>query len=157
MVLNRRLGQKLRVMGQWSASDRALLFTTFVLMTSIRLGLWLLPFQALLHRLQQVKQRFTRRSDSQQITISSIIWAVHVVGRYLAPGSKCLARALTTQMLLEWQGHSGELQIGVAKSETGLLEAHAWIEVQGQVVIGNLSDLARYQPMPQLSGRNLSY
>jgi Transglutaminase-like superfamily len=157
MLLSRWVWQKVRVMGRWSMSDRALLIKAFVVLTGVRIGLWLLPFQTLLHRLQQVRQIAAQQSASQQISVSRLIWAVNVVSRYLAPGSKCLARALTTQLILAWHGHSGELRIGVAKSEAGLLEAHAWVEVQKQVVIGHLSDLARYQPMPNLSEQKISY
>ena len=66
-------------------------------------------------------------------------------------GALCLARALTAQVLLEQQGCWPVLHIGVAKSEKGELQAHAWLEIDGQVVIGGLSDLARYQPLTTLS------
>ena len=43
-------------------------------------------------------------------------------------GAKCLAKALTTQVLMERRGHQCEFKLGVAKNEQGELEAHAWIE-----------------------------
>jgi hypothetical protein len=70
-------------------------------------------------------------------------------------GAKCLARALTTQVLLNRQGYLPDLRIGVAKATAGQLEAHAWIEYQGQVVMGHLNDLARYLPLPSLEGVKL--
>jgi hypothetical protein len=154
-----KLAHQWRVMRQWSGRDRLLLFITFVLLTGIRLGLWLLPFQTLLRRLQQLSRlafretnRETNRETEQSaISISSIIWAVNVISRYLAPNSKCLARALATQMLLEWQGHEGQFRIGVAKAESGQLEAHAWVEIGDRVAMGNLPDLSRYQPLPNLN------
>jgi hypothetical protein len=43
-----------------------------------------------------------------------------------------------------------KLVIGVAKNQFQELEAHAWIEVQGRVVIGQLHDLERFTPLPTL-------
>ncbi len=47
----------------------------------------------------------------------------------------CLAEALVVWSLLRRRGIDGDLQIGVRRSETGV-EAHAWVAVQGQTVIG---------------------
>jgi hypothetical protein len=49
------------------------------------------------------------------------------------------------QILLQQQGYPASLQIGVAKGRDGQLEAHAWVESQGQVVIGNLENLAHFK------------
>jgi hypothetical protein len=53
--------------------------------------------------------------------------------------------------LLNWYGYASELRIGVAKGEQGELEAHAWVEYQGKVIIGGLSTLSRYVPLPSLN------
>jgi hypothetical protein len=42
------------------------------------------------------------------------------------------------------------LRIGVAKGEAGKLEAHAWVESQGRIVIGGLRDLPYFTPLPPL-------
>jgi hypothetical protein len=127
------------------------ILTTFILLATIRLGLWLLPFQTLLQGLEKLgKSESLSLSISSSLSISRIIWMVNVSSRYL-PGVKCLARALTTQVLLNRYGYSSELQIGVAKSEQGELEAHAWVEYQGKVIIGGLSTLSRFVPLPRLN------
>lgn len=85
------------------------------------------------------------------VTVGKIIWTVNAASRYM-PGVKCLARALTTQVIMSRHGLSGQLRIGVAKTERGKLEAHAWVEYQGRVAIGNLQDLSRFIPLPSLEG-----
>jgi hypothetical protein len=70
-------------------------------------------------------------------------------------GAKCLARALVCQVLMARRGYSPELRIGVAKSQEGTLEAHAWIESQGQVVIGDLKELPRFTQLPSLPGNKI--
>ena len=57
-------------------------------------------------------------------------------------------------MLLGWRGHPTHLRIGVAHSATGQLQAHAWIESEGKIVVGDLADLARYRPLP-MEGKEL--
>lgn len=136
-------------------SDRQLLVTTFVLLAAIRLGLWLLPFptwRRLLARFMQVKANL---QQAEAISISQIVWAVSIASRYMPGGVKCLARALVTQVLLNWHGHAAQLRLGVAKGEEGRLEAHAWVESQGQIVIGALSNLSNFTPLPSFGGSRL--
>ena len=132
--------------------DRQLLLITFTLLGAIRLGLWLLPFptwRRLLARVMQPKSEF---QQADPVSISHVVWAVSVASRYMPGGVKCLARALATQVLLSRHGHPADLHLGVAKGEGGQLEAHAWVESQGQVVIGALSNLSRFTPLPAFGG-----
>nr|WP_039752878.1 lasso peptide biosynthesis B2 protein [Hassalia byssoidea] len=135
------------------AGDRHLLIMTLILLATIRLGLWLMPFRTLLKLIAKI----SRQSDRPQVTqvsVGKISWAVKAVSRYM-PGVKCLARALTTQVVMSRYGYSCELRIGVAKGEKGILEAHAWIEHEGLIVMGYLADLSRFIPLPSLEGVKL--
>uniref|UniRef100_A0A0C1NFF0 Microcin J25-processing protein McjB C-terminal domain-containing protein n=1 Tax=Tolypothrix bouteillei VB521301 TaxID=1479485 RepID=A0A0C1NFF0_9CYAN len=140
-----------------SGSDRSLLAITVILLGTIRMGLWLLEFRVLLKLLNKIGQSnfliFT--SPSSSVSVSKIIWAVNVASRYMPYGVKCLARALTAWVLMSRYGYSSELRIGVAKDTAGRLEAHAWIEYEGRVAIGNLIDLSRFTPLPSLQGVKL--
>jgi hypothetical protein len=51
---------------------------------------------------------------------------------------------LATKVLLGQCGRAAQLRIGIARSGEGQLEAHAWIESEDKVVIGNVKDLSRY-------------
>ncbi|RAM51547.1 MAG: lasso peptide biosynthesis B2 protein [Hapalosiphonaceae cyanobacterium JJU2] len=135
---------------RFEAGDRHLLIMTLILLAAMRLGLWLLPFRTLLKLLP----RISGSQVTQQVSVDKISWAVKTVSRYI-PGVKCLARALTTQVLMNRNGHSCELRIGVAKGEKGILEAHAWIEHEGLIVMGYLADLSRFMPLPSLEGLKL--
>ena len=129
-----------------------LLFVTFLLLGAIRLGLWLLEFRILLKVLNKLS---TIKFPFPYTSLRKIIWAVNVATRYSPGGAKCLARALTTQILMNRSSYSPELCIGVARSESGEFEAHAWIKYQGYVVIGHLPDLPRYIQLPSLEGIKL--
>jgi hypothetical protein len=54
---------------------------------------------------------------------------------------------MVTHMMFAEHRYSSELKIGVAKNKDGKLDAHAWVESQGQVLIGNLHDLSRFEPL----------
>jgi len=115
----------------------------------------LLPFRILLKILRKSNQVISQTQNTHQVDLGKIVWAVNIATRYTPGGAKCLARALTTQVLMNSYGDLVELRIGVAKGDGGKLEAHAWVEYQGRVAIGYLSDLSRYIPLPSLEGVRL--
>jgi hypothetical protein len=68
------------------------------------------------------------------------------ISSYYMP-ALCLARALTTKVLMNQQGYTPQLRIGVTKGQAGKLEAHAWVDYQGQVVMGNLPNLSQFNAL----------
>lgn len=60
------------------------------------------------------------------------------------PKATCLTQALSVGILLRHSGQPSELKIGVRKDDAGGFRAHAWVEVQGKVVIGQLPGLDRF-------------
>jgi Transglutaminase-like superfamily len=138
-------------------SDRGTLLLTYLLLTLVRLGLLLLPFERLWKGLvklgqPQLSAATVLKTDvkTEAQTVRQAIWAVNLSARFSPGGAKCLARALTTKVLLDRRQCSSNFKIGVAKNEQGQLEAHAWIEVQNQVVMGQVDKLDQYTPMPSL-------
>lgn len=125
--------------------DRALFLISWLLLNGIRIGLWLLPFKVLQARLHQLGERIFH--PSSQATLGRLVRAVNLGSRYSPGKVKCLARALAIQVLMTWYSYDSNLRIGVAKPTHGGLEAHAWVEHQGKVVMGYLPDLARYYPL----------
>ncbi|NEO91093.1 MAG: lasso peptide biosynthesis B2 protein [Moorea sp. SIO3G5] len=126
-----------------------LLVKTFMMLLLVRVGLKFLSFQTLHQRLEQISHyRFTHTANL--VKLNHILWAVNRTSRYMPGKVKCLARALTTYTLMVQYGYVPQLRIGVAKGESGQLEAHAWVENQGLVVIGQLPDLTRFKTLPSL-------
>lgn len=152
--------KRLRKFLHLNPSDRQLLIKTFILLGLVRLGLMLLPFETLWQLLASISratpqpQHLEVNSDRVS-TLGKIVGAVNLSSRYTPGGAKCLARALTTQVLMSRRGYSPELRIGVAKGKEGILEAHAWVENQGQVVIGHLENLSHFTPLPAFGGGRL--
>jgi hypothetical protein len=73
-----------------------------------------------------------------------------MVARRFVPATTCLSQALAAQVMLTRSGHSVRLRIGVAKDQSGILEAHAWLENQGVVVFGGVAGFSRFTALPPL-------
>jgi hypothetical protein len=142
-----RLGKFLRLPG----ADRRLLMKAALLVWAFRMALWLLPFRIV----RQFMTRFAREavaSGEGSVPVDRVVWAVTVASRY-APAATCLTQALATKLLLARCGHQATVRIGVARHGGGELQAHAWVESNGRVVIGGLeSSLKDYTPLAAADG-----
>ncbi len=124
-------------------SERGLLIRATVQLGTISVGLRLLPLQTLRRLLARVSRPSAAPHGADACSPEQIAWAVSVASRYVPGAGTCLPQALATQMLLEREGHVARLHIGIAKDDERQLQAHAWVESQGRVVIGG-SDVGRY-------------
>lgn len=140
---------------QIKIGNRYLLLKTLVLLNGIRLGLWLLPFQWVLKLTANDAVVNAVQPAKPRPSVGKIVWLVNEATRYSPGEAKCLARALVTKMLLTQFGYAPDLKIGVAKGQGTGLQAHAWLEYRGQVIIGHLNDLSRFIPLPSLNSISL--
>ena len=76
-----------------------------------------------------------------------LIWAVRAMGKRVLGDKPCLTQALALQWLLRRHGEESSLQIGVRKNQDGEFAAHAWLEQDGQVLIGGKSSPFEYARM----------
>lgn len=129
-------------------SDLWLLFKTFTLLALIRLGLWRLSFARLRKVVAFLSQTKIFSSKDDSVSIDKLVWAVNRSTHYMPGNAKCLARALTTEILMNQYGYDPKLCIGVAKEPEGELKAHAWIESQGKVIMGQLKELSMFKALP---------
>lgn len=125
-------------------TERRLLATAYSVLLLTRFGLWTMSFASLQKRLKKLESLLRWLHQKTQLSPQQIVRAVNVSTAYMPGGAKCLARALTTMTLLESVGYSPELKFGVKKSTDSLIEAHAWVEYEGVVIIGGLNDLAQF-------------
>jgi hypothetical protein len=140
-----------RELWRLASRDRLLLLKSVTLVILIRLGLHLLPFSMLLRMLGWLKNTRTHTSKTNPTSVRRIAWAVTVASRRV-PDATCLTQALAIQVLLGRLGYATALRIGVAKDPQGQLEAHAWVERDGAIVIGRAPDLSRYRLLSRSDG-----
>ncbi len=82
----------------------------------------------------------------------AIIEAIERIGQVLAPlRINCLPQALVGHRLLGRKGFDVQLKIGVLKNRGDRLTAHAWLEYQGQVMLGDLRNLEQFTSFPSLN------
>lgn len=135
--------RRLRKFTSLPRNDQKLLARTAILLWLVRLGLWLLPYEKL-------RSFLFRNSGAaapevvENVSVEQVVRGVKTMSRYV-PAATCLTKALVTMVLLRRAGHEASLRIGVTRLQFGSLEAHAWVESNGKVVIGgNHADISRY-------------
>ena len=134
------------------AADRRLLVKGMLWVWMVRIVLWLLPFRLVRQLLAGFADEFGASQTRGPIFPDRVVWAVMVASRY-APAATCLTQALATKVLLSRNGYHAVVRIGVARSEAGEFQAHAWVESDGSVVIGGSeSSLKRYTPLATADG-----
>jgi hypothetical protein len=119
-----------------SPAERGLFFQACVLLIAVRVGLRVLRFR----KVQSWMEHFCKPSGRQRVLerrhIAQVAWAVEAASRRL-PGTTCLSRAMAAHFLLGRLGQKSELRLGAALRPDGALDAHAWVEVAGRVIIGS--------------------
>jgi hypothetical protein len=121
-------------------TKRQIALKAFFLLNIIRLGMWLIPFRTLQHTLERLfPTPVTATGQSifpeKILSAKKVSWAVRTVSQYV-PSATCLAQALTLHALLSREGISSDLAIGVARDDKSGIAAHAWVEIDGTVIIG---------------------
>lgn len=127
-------------------SDRALLLRALAPLFAMRAAMWTLTFARVRRIADAMSQPIRTRAADARPSPDRIAWAVRVASRVVPDGSNCLVRALATGIMLKRYDYPSELKIGVMKPVDGRLEAHAWLESGGIVVIGDFQ-LDRYVPL----------
>lgn len=94
--------------------------------------------------------------DSTDAQVAEIVWAVDRVSSRFPKQLLCLPRALAVRAMLERRRIPCQLRIGVSRDNDGRFAAHAWLEYQGQIVIGDLPDLARFAPLPEVHAKPIA-
>jgi hypothetical protein len=130
-----------------SPAERLLLIKAMCILAGVRAGLSLLPFRLSRVLFGCVRVAMGVRRDKAALpSIAQLVWAVRSASAYV-PHATCLTQALAAQVLLERCGYPTRLVIGVAPDHKGeaAFRAHAWLESQGVVVIGDSA--VQYVPL----------
>lgn len=79
---------------------------------------------------------------------ASVCWAVSTAASHFPGTYDCLDRALAGSVLLAANGYQHHLRLGVDTTSSEF-EAHAWIESDGEVLMGNVEDFGRFRELTQ--------
>ncbi len=117
--------------------DRALILRAALLLPLTEIGLRLFGFR----RWKELIEKFSLtprvaqslQVDLQQDVALRAVRAVRSAELHGPTNPNCLERSMTLWWLLRRDGIDGELHIG-ARMEGGRFEAHAWVELRGEVL-----------------------
>ncbi len=152
-----------------------LTFEVWPLVARVRLALWREPFPSFYEQWNSEIERELREAVAASSSLASdllqselpqsepdaqtrrLVWdCSHAVSRAarLVPRASCLTQALVLQRLLAQHGEECALFLGVDRRDAtpaiarsrSSVEAHAWIEWRGRVLIGG--DISRWTPFP---------
>lgn len=85
-------------------------------------------------------RRAVRYTIPHDVPVEQFVWAVRAAAAYI-PRATCLTQVLAAKYQLERSGRRGRIHIGVAKNkDNGKFLAHAWLECEGETVIGGGGD-----------------
>ena len=136
---------RIRKFSRISARERRLLIGASILLAVSRLVLWVVPFRFVWPYLSQT---VSEREATDPCLLRSIIWAIDTAAKWV-PGSKCLVKAMAARIIMGHYGYACSVRLGVNKNQNGKFQAHAWVERNGDIIVGNLSDLAAYSTLAQ--------
>lgn len=109
----------------------------------IKTGLFFLPF-ATFRKFYHWLTSSPVSGEMPEKEIQEIVWAVNTAANVLPVQLLCLPRALATKFLMR-KASSVTLEIGIEINPGKAFEAHAWVEKNGRIIIGDWSDSISYQ------------
>ncbi len=121
---------------QWVALGQAVAWTALV-----RAALTVVPWRRVA---AASEQRKVRSGAPDWARARAVVWAVEAVARRVLPERPCLTQALVAQRLLRKHGVDTQLLLGAARIPGKPLQAHAWLEHEGQIVIGRIQTEVPY-------------
>jgi hypothetical protein len=112
----------------------ALQLKALVWVWAVRIALWLFSFR----NVRRGVAFLTRKAVGTKAHPSAehFSLAICTASRWV-PKATCLTKAVALHILLRRAGLQSRIRIGVAK-DAGNFEAHAWVEHQEKVVIGDI-------------------
>lgn len=137
----------------FSGKERRVFIKVALLLSAIRLALWVLPFGILRRLMEGTADKNPVKQVNDHPDIEIIIRAVKSTSRYI-PKATCLTQAIAARYLLSRLGSRAELRIGVNREGKEDFNAHAWLECQGKIIIGDFEGISKYTPLPPLEGKN---
>ena len=149
MDLLRSIPRRAGKFARMRAADKWLFVRIYVALVRVRVALWVRPFDRVREYARQLGEK--RAADtSKRLSAHDLTSLVNAAACYI-PRATCLTQALVADAILRRYGYAAELKIGVGRGETNRFQAHAWVELDGKVVIGDLPLLDQYTPLPDLA------
>lgn len=91
---------------------------------------------------QRLLERATRprrapaRPGGSGFDIETALWAIDTAARHVPWRADCMIRSLAAARWLARHGYAPRFHLGVLKSDAEEIRAHAWLTLDGRVIVG---------------------
>lgn len=131
-----------------SQAEKVFFLRALLLLSVYRIRLQTSSLEDLIKLVQKKsKSPHTRKGHTLPLHQASKLIQVAVS---LVPFSTCLSNALAGQILFTTHQHATRLHIGVRNTPSTGFEAHAWLTLDGTILLGHLPDLKTYKELPSI-------
>tara|TARA_R110002124_G_scaffold85967_8_gene222601 strand:- start:82 stop:531 length:450 start_codon:yes stop_codon:yes gene_type:complete len=143
MVFSKKLSKYWSAWKGINQNQKLDLIRSAMVLTLVKLGLVMLPFNTFRNWFRKIAYASSPRTLSKK-RVDEIVWSINVMANLLPISLLCLPRALAAKYLLRGQSNM-KLEIGVELNPREQFEAHAWIEQDGEIIIGDWDSSISYQ------------
>jgi hypothetical protein len=118
-----------------SGRRKKFLVQALLILIAVRGSLWLFPYRWVDRGTSSLRFSGEAQKTSDAAIIMEIAESVRFCRRFV-PHASCLTQAQSTKVLLALNGKACDVKIGVDVDENQRFIAHAWVEVDGRIIIG---------------------
>ena len=126
--------RSIKQFNQLPGHEKRILFLALQRSWQVRISLWLYSYKQTRSR---IEDQFTSKEKKPENLVSAgrVAYLVMAASKWVF-SSTCLTRALVGEWMLKESGFNPSLHIGVKKGGEKNFEAHAWLEMDGEKLIG---------------------
>ena len=140
-----------------SWADRLFFIIIAQWLIATRVALTVLSYKSVVHLFERIsiprnRHRGVEKADRHYV--DKVVLFTNAAGRRVLGSRPCLPKALIVECLLKRQGFDASLQIGVTKDLNGQFLAHAWVDCNGDIVIGGRLSEVRYSRLRPIKTRD---
>lgn len=116
-----------------TSRDKLVAIQSIYWLIIIRIMIWIFPFHSVKKKVQKIAGNVNPHVNNA-VSMSKLRVMIALSARYI-PRATCLVQALAGFILFSKYGYETSIKIGVL-TENGEFEAHAWLEHDDKVVLG---------------------
>lgn len=131
-----------------TGSEKFFFLHALLLLCKYRIRLQTTSIEQLVKLVQEESHSHKNR-NKPALSLHRVSRLIHAAAK-LVPFSTCLSNALAGQVLFAANHHQTKLHIGVRNTPDKGFEAHAWLTLDGAILLGSLPDLKTYKELPPI-------
>ena len=138
-----------------SVADRRLIVEAALLLSIVSIGLRICRFQRLRGMLAWCGRPLDHPEKPSVAPVSRVAdrigWAITAIAKDWPRSMSCLVQAVAAEAMLRRRGIASDLRLGVRndRNKADPFSAHAWLERDGLVLIGELDDLSEFHVLTE--------